>query len=98
MATKAIYQYLENRPDKHSQELFVRGTGVRASTVWHDRYVSRRTPEEISRERDLSLEAVYEALSFCLENWEAICKEKELETQRIESLGFFGEQPTDGRR
>jgi hypothetical protein len=37
MTTKEKYQHLEKHPDKRSQELFVRGTGVRASTVWHDR-------------------------------------------------------------
>ncbi|MGH9755007.1 MAG: hypothetical protein ACREA2_19700 [Blastocatellia bacterium] len=32
-AAGKTYQYLEQRPDKSSQELFVRGAGVRASTI-----------------------------------------------------------------
>src|SRR2546428_4595275 len=62
------YQYLEQRPDKSSQELFVRGAGVRASTIWHDRFISRFSPDQIARDRDLAMEAVYEALDYCQEN------------------------------
>lgn len=85
------YQYLEQRPDKKSQELFVRGTGVRATTVWHDRFISRFSPDQIAHDRDLPLEAVYEALAYCQENWESICKEKDAERQWLEKEGFFRE-------
>ncbi len=83
------YQYLEHRPDKKSQELFIRGRGVRASTIWHDRFISRFSPNQIAADRDLPLEAVYEALEYCQENWESICREKDLERQRLEQMGFF---------
>ena len=85
---KARYQHLQKRPDKKSQELFVGGTGIRASTVWHDRYVSRLSPNQIANDRDIPLEAVYEALAYCQENWESICQEKDLERQRLEQKGF----------
>jgi len=85
------YVYLEKRPDKHSQELFVIGAGVRASTVWHDRYVSRRHPDQIAEDRDISVEAVREALAYCQENWENICREKDQERQWLEQKGFFGQ-------
>ncbi len=62
MATEATYKHLERRPDKRSQELFVRGAGIRASTIWHDRYVSRLSPSEIAKDRDIPIEAIYEAL------------------------------------
>lgn len=86
------YQYLDQRPDKKSRELFVRGTGVPASTIWHDRFISRFSPDQIARDRDLPLEAVYEALDYCQGNWESICREKDLERQRLEQKGFF-QQP-----
>ena len=41
METQTTYGYLEHRPDKRTRELFIRGTGVRASTIWHDRYIAR---------------------------------------------------------
>ena len=40
METQTRYTYLEQRPDKRTQELFIRGTGVRTSTIWYDRYIS----------------------------------------------------------
>lgn len=83
------YLHLQKRSDKHSQELFVRGTGIRASTVWHDRYVSRRHPGQIAEDRDISVEAVREALAYCQESWENICREKDQERQWLEQKGFF---------
>lgn len=91
MKTKAKYRHLERRPDKRSQELFVRGTGIRASTVWHDRYVSRFPPDQIAKDRDIPVEAVYEALAYCQENWESICQERDQERQRLEQSRFFEE-------
>jgi len=95
MTTKTIYQYLEQRPDKRSQELFVQGTGIRASTIWHDRFISRLAPDQIARDREIPVAAVYEALAYCQENWESICCEKDLERQRLEQRGFFEEQSPD---
>lgn len=95
MTTKTKYQHLEKRSDKRSQELFVHGTGIRASTVWHDRYVSRIPPDQIAKDRDIPVEAVYEALAYCQENWEGICHEKDLERQRLEQRGFFEERSSD---
>jgi len=95
MTTEAAYKYLERRPDKRSQELFIRGAGIRASTVWHDRYVSRLHPSRIAKDRDLPVEAVYEALAYCQENWEGICQEKDLEQQRLERSGFFDERSSE---
>lgn len=89
MATTAEYQHLENRPDKSTRELCVRGTGIRASTIWHDRYVWRHTPAQIAQDRDIPLEAVHEALVYCQENWEIICEEKESERERLDKAGLF---------
>ena len=57
MKTQRTYAYLEPRPDKQTQELFIRGTGVRASTIWHDRYISRMAPPQIAQNRELAEEA-----------------------------------------
>lgn len=85
------YQHLESRPDKSSKELFIRGRGIRASTIWHDRYIQMFTPEQIANDRTLPIEAVYEALAFCQENWEMICREKDEERQYLEEIGFFSQ-------
>ena len=75
--------------------MFIRGTGIRASTVWHDRYASRFPPSQIAKDRDLLLEAVYEALAYCQENWKSICHEKDLERQRLEQKVFFQERSSE---
>ena len=58
-------RYLIERSDKGTQELYIRYTGVRASTIWHDRYISQMHPRAIAQDRDLPVEAVYEALAYC---------------------------------
>ena len=45
------YHYLVERPDKGTQELYIRDTGVRASTIWHDRYISQMHPRVIAQDR-----------------------------------------------
>jgi hypothetical protein len=75
------YPHLELRPDKDTKELHLRGRGIKASTIWHDRYVLHYSPEGIAFDRDLPLEAVYEALDYCQKHWEDICAEKAREKQ-----------------
>lgn len=97
MATETIYQYLASPLDDGSGEMHVRDTGIRASTIWHDRYVSRLTPDQIAIDREISLEAVYEALAYCQEEWESICRERESERQQLESIGFFEDHSSELR-
>ena len=65
------------RPDKRTRELFIRGTGVRTSAIWYDRYISRMTPQQIAQNRDLPMAAILEALAYCQDRWEVICAEKD---------------------
>ena len=89
MKPEQQYEHLERRPDKSSQELFIRGTGIRASTMWHDRYVSRQHPTKIAKDRDIPLEAVLEALAYCEDAWELVCSERDRERQMLQRKGFF---------
>ena len=95
MKAKAKYLYLETRSDKRSREMYLRGAGVRASTIWHDRYISRMEPDQIAKDRDIKLEAVYEALEYCQENWTTVCQEKDRERATLEQRGFFEGRPSD---
>jgi hypothetical protein len=52
MDVQTLYHYLVERPDKGTQELYIRGTGVHASTIWHDRYISQMHPRAIAQDRD----------------------------------------------
>ncbi len=92
MSTSTQYRFLATG----AREAEVTDTGIRASTLWHDRYVSRMRPPEIARDRDIPVEAVYEALDYCQENWEAICQERDAERGQLESAGFFGPPSVTG--
>lgn len=89
MSTKTRYQFLEKAPGKNTIERSISGTGIRVSTIWHDRYISRLSPKQIADDREIPVEAVYEALSFCQEHWEKICSEKDLQRSELEQRGFF---------
>src|SRR5262245_54988847 len=97
MGTPTTYSYLEPRPDKQTRELFIRGTGVRTSTIWHDRYVSRMTPQQIAQNRDLPVVSVLEALAYCQDHWEVICAEKDAERAWLDAQGFFAEDSSARR-
>lgn len=97
METQTIYNYLEYRPDKRTPELFIRGTGERASTIWHDRYISRMAPQQIAQNRDLPVAAVLEALAYCQDHWEVICAEKDAERAWLVAQGFFVEDSSARR-
>jgi uncharacterized protein (DUF433 family) len=97
METPTTYNYLEPRPDKRTQELFIRGTGVRTSTIWHDRYISRMTPHQIAQNRELPEAAVLEALAYCQDHWDVICANKDAEHVWLEEQGFFAEDSPASR-
>ena len=91
MNVQTLYHYLVERPDKGTQELYIRGTGVHASTIWHDRYISQMHPRAIAQDRDLPMEAVYEALAYCQEHWDVICQAKAQEQVGLQERQFFAE-------
>jgi hypothetical protein len=91
METSMSYIYLEHRPDKQTQERFIRGTGVRASTIWHNRYISCMTPLQIAQNREPPEAAVLEALAYCQAHWEVICAAKDAERAWLAAQGFFAE-------
>jgi uncharacterized protein (DUF433 family) len=89
MEMQTTYTYLEPRPNKRTRELFIRGTGVRTSTIWHDRYIARMAPQQIAQNRELPVVAVLEALAYCQDHWDVICAEKDAERVWLEEQGFF---------
>lgn len=89
MSIKVRYRHLTSFPRKRTEDLQVCGAGIRTSALWHDRYVSRLSPDLIARDREIPLAAVYEALDYCQEHWEAICREKDAEAARLRRRGFF---------
>lgn len=63
------YVYLAPNPKSAYKQLFVKGTRIRARTLygWYA-CAEPMTPEEIAREFDLPVEAVQEAIAYCQSN------------------------------
>jgi uncharacterized protein (DUF433 family) len=63
------YVYLAPNPKSAYRQLFVKGTRIRARTLY-GWYASAEpmTPEEIAREFNLPVEAVQEAIAYCESN------------------------------
>jgi hypothetical protein len=97
METPTTYRYLEPRSDKQTQELFIRGTGVRTSTIWYDRYISCLTLHQIAQNRDLPEAAVLEALAYCQDHWDIICAARDKDRAWLEEQGFFAEDSPASR-
>ena len=89
MAMPTQYHYLVERPDKGTPELSMRDTGVRASTIWHDRYVSQMHPRATAEDRDLPVAAVYEALAYYQEHWDSICQAQAHEEAWLQAQQLF---------
>ncbi len=63
------YVYLAPNPKSAYKQLFVKGTRIRARTLygWYA-CAEPMTPEEIAREFNLPVEAVQEAIAYCESN------------------------------
>ena len=91
MEVQSPYHYLIERPEKGTQELYIRDAVIRASTIWYDRYISQMHPRAIAQDRDLPVAAVYEALAYCQEHWDVICQAKAQEQAWLQERQFFAE-------
>jgi uncharacterized protein (DUF433 family) len=87
MPNVRTYLYLEPRPDKSSQELFIRGTRIRPSDILRDKVAWEQTEEEIAADRDLPIEVVREALAYCEENAELLERERQEDVRLCEEIG-----------
>ena|SRR5438876_6041502 len=61
------WQYLEPRPKSFYRQLFIKGTRIRARSLygWFMAEEDPMTPEQIAAEFNLPVEAVKEAIAYC---------------------------------
>ena len=66
MATVLTYRFLEARPRSAYHQLFIKGTRIRAEIIYraHINLEEPRTPEQLSADYNLPLEAVREAIEY----------------------------------
>jgi uncharacterized protein (DUF433 family) len=68
--SERTYQYLEYRPGATYRQMYVKGTRLRAETLWRPTVPSAedgevQTPEEVAENYGVPLEAVHEAIAYC---------------------------------
>ncbi len=85
------YQHLESRPGSNYRQLFLKGRRIRAAVV--DEAIhgpDPRTPEEFSRDFQVPLEAVREALDYVAQNRTLIEQERDREAAKLRDRGCDG--------
>ena len=89
-STSTTWQYLAPNPNSSYQQLFVKGTRIRAR-VLYGMFVSAEepmTPEQIASEFKLPAEAVKEAIDYCQSNPSEIAQDFEREQRLMEASGM----------
>ena len=85
------YKYLAPNPDSRYKQLFIKGTRIRARSLygWYaSEEEGRMTPEEIAADFGLPLEAVLEAIAYCESNPPEVAEDFAAEEALMEATGM----------
>lgn len=83
------YKYLEPRPGSNYRQLFYKGRGLFAQTLYAETVgEDPRTPEQVAADFDVPVEAVHEAIRYCLDNAELLEEERRKTDARIKARGL----------
>src|SRR5947207_3221138 len=88
--TTTTWRHLVPNPKSNYKQLFIKGTRIRAR-ILYGQYMSAEepmTPEEIAADYNLPLEAVKEAIAYCLTNPPEIQEDFEREERKMEATGM----------
>lgn len=83
------WQYLERKPNYWRKQLFIKGTKIKASTIWLDVLINNFTPEELAEDRNISIEAIKEAIKYCEKNQNLLEEEAQKERLELETNGIY---------
>jgi hypothetical protein len=87
MSKLTEYKYLQPKPGSNYRQLFVNGR-IRAEILYRETVGPEPlTPEEVAREYGLPVEAVEEAIDYCLRHRELLDGERAREAARIKAAG-----------
>src|SRR5262245_4639191 len=87
MPERIEYKYLKPKAGSNYRQLFVNGR-IRAEILYSETVGQEPlTPEEVASEYGLPVEAVQEAIDYCLQNHELLDAERAREEARIKSAG-----------
>jgi uncharacterized protein (DUF433 family) len=85
--TKTQWQYLEKRPHPWRQQLYIKGTRIKASVIYSDMIVNEITPEEAVDNWELPLAAIQEIIEYCQTHQELLKQEASEGRRRLEEKG-----------
>ncbi len=89
MGERAEYQYLKPKPGSNYRQLFVQGR-IRAEILYRETVGPQPlTPEEVASEYGIPVEAVVEAIDYCLrsDTQQLLDAERAREAARIKAAG-----------
>jgi uncharacterized protein (DUF433 family) len=86
--TQTQWQYLEKRPHPRREQLYIKGTRIKASVIYSDMIVNHETPSETAFNWDLPLEAVLETIEYCETHQDLLKREAEEERRYLEERGI----------
>ena len=87
MAETVQSNYLKPKPGSNYKQLFVNGR-IRAEVLYRETVgLEPRTPEEVARDYGLPVEAVLDAIDYCLKNRDLLDEERARESARIKAAG-----------
>ena len=85
MAERIEYRYLKPKPGSNYRQLFVNGR-IRAEILYRETVGPEPlTPVEVAKEYGLPVEAVREAIDYCIRNPELLDAERAREASRIQA-------------
>ena len=96
MDTEKQYKHLEFRPGGVARQPFLKGVKIRADTLYSDsienidddgNVTPGRTPEEIAEDRNLSVEAVREAIEWCEKHLDVVLADRARENRLLDAEG-----------
>jgi uncharacterized protein (DUF433 family) len=84
------YKYLTRKPKSVYKQLFIKDRWISARTLYgqYAREEEPMTPEEIAADRDLPLEAVLEAITYCESNPPELAQDFAREEALMEATGM----------
>jgi len=78
-SSNSNWKFLEPREESWRKQLYMKGRKLPASSVWYSMLVNNMTPEESADDWDLHIEAVYEAIRYCVIHRELLKQEAEID-------------------
>ena len=87
MAEQIQYKYLRPKRGSWYQQLYVDGR-IRAEVIYRETVgLEPLTPEEVAREYNIPVDAVHEAIDYCIRNKDLLDAERAEEEARIKAAG-----------